>query len=142
MALPIAALEKELGVDFNAGDRPRFENRAALFDIFQAAAEAEDYAALAERMGAHGCTFENYRSHYEASQDPMLIDNNPLFGPSPANPSSFDYPAARSFTNIPEREVGDPAPAPFLGQHSEEVLAEKLGLSSGAIAKLLSLIHI
>ena len=31
---------------------------------------------------------------------------------------------------------GDPAPAPYLGQHSEEVLAERLGLSSGAIGAL------
>jgi len=137
VAQPIAALEKKLSVDFNAGDRPRFENRAALFDIFQTAAEAEDYAALAQRMAAHGCTFENYRSHHEASQDPALVDNNPLFGPSPANPSGFEYPATRSFANMPEREVGDPAPAPYLGQHSEEVLAERLGLSSGAIAKLI-----
>ncbi|MEL6706824.1 MAG: CoA transferase [Pseudomonadota bacterium] len=136
VAEPIAALEKELGVDFDAGDRPRFENRAPLFDIFQAAAEAEDYAALAERMAAHGCTFERYRSHYEASQDAQLVADNPLFGPSPANPSGFEYPATRSFANMPAHEVGDPAPAPFLGQHSEEVLAERLGLSSGAIAKL------
>lgn len=136
VAEPIAALEKELGVDFNSGDRPRFENRHRLFDIFQAAAEAEDYAALAERMAAHGCTFEHYRSHYEASQDAQLVADNPLFGPSPANPSGFEYPATRSFANMPAHEAGDPAAAPFLGQHSEEVLAERLGLSSGAIAKL------
>ncbi|MEO0643695.1 MAG: carnitine dehydratase, partial [Pseudomonadota bacterium] len=42
-----------------------------------------------------------------------------------------------SFANLPAQEAGDPLPAPFLGQHSEEVLAEKLGLSSGAIAKLI-----
>lgn len=137
VAEPIAALETELGVDFNAGDRTRFENRQRLFDIFQAAAEGEEYAALATRMAEHGCTFEAYRSHYEASQDAQLVADNPLFGPSPSNPSGFDYPATRSFANMPEREVSDPAPAPFLGQHSEEVLAERLGLSSGAIAKLI-----
>ena len=136
VAEPIAALEKELGVDFNTGDRPRFENRHRLFDIFQTAAEAEDYSTLAEKMAAHGCTFEHYRSHYEASQDAQLVADNPLFGPSPANPSGFEYPATRSFANMPAHEAADPAPAPFLGQHSEEVLAERLGLSSGTIAKL------
>ena len=40
-----------------------------------------------------------------------------------ALPDSVDEPAA-------------PAPAPYLGQHTEEVLAERLGLSSGAIGKL------
>ncbi|MEL6486747.1 MAG: CoA transferase [Pseudomonadota bacterium] len=137
VAQPIAALEKELGVDFSAGDRPRFENRARLFDLFQAAAEQHDYADLAERMAAQGCTFERYRSHYEAAQDPMLVAENPLFGPSPQNPSGFEYPATRSFANLPAHEAGEPLPAPYLGQHSEEVLAEKLGLSSGAIAKLI-----
>ena len=34
------------------------------------------------------------------------------------------------------QEPGDPAPAPYLGQHSEEVLAERLGLASGEIARL------
>lgn len=133
----IATLEKELGVDFDAGDRPRFENRHRLFDLFQTAADSFDYDTLSDRMADQGCTFEKYRSHHEASTDPVLVDNNPLFGPSPANPSGFDYPATRSFANMPEREAGNPAPAPFLGQHSEEVLADRLGLSSGAIAKLI-----
>ncbi|MDJ0978286.1 MAG: CoA transferase [Erythrobacter sp.] len=137
VAQPIAELETELGVDFDGGDRPRFENRHRLFEIFQTAAQARDYAALEESMAAHGCTFERYRSHHEAAQDPVLVADNPLFGPSPANPSGFEYPAPRSFANIPSARVGDPAPAPYLGQHSEEVLAEKLGLSSGAIARLI-----
>ena len=42
----------------------------------------------------------------------------------------------RFSVNLPRRVAGDPAPAPFLGQHSEEVLAERLGLASGAIAGL------
>ena len=67
----------------------------------------------------------------------MLVADNPLFGPSPANPSGFAYPATRSFANIPDREVGDPRAAPYLGEHSEEVLAERLGMSSGEIARLI-----
>ena len=65
-----------------------------------------------------------------------LVANNPLFGPSPANPSEFEDPATRSFANIPSREAGDPAPAPYLGQHTEEVLADRLGLASGTIHAL------
>ncbi|MEL6237884.1 MAG: CoA transferase [Pseudomonadota bacterium] len=137
VAEPIAELEAELGVDFNAGDRPRFDHRYRLFDVFATAASKHDYAYLEERLAANGCTFEKYRSHHEAAQDPVLVADNPLFGPSPANPSGFEYPATRSFANLPAQEAGDPLPAPFLGQHSEEVLAEKLGLSSGAIAKLI-----
>jgi 2-methylfumaryl-CoA isomerase len=133
----IAALEAELGVRFADGDTPRFAHRRRLFALFQEAAEQFDYPTLAARMAAEGCTFERYRTAYEAATDPVLVANNPLFGPSPANPSGFAYPAARSFANFPGRAVGDPRPAPYLGEHSEEVLAEKLGLSSGAIARLI-----
>ncbi len=137
IAEPMAALEAELGVRFADGDTPRFQHRARLFDLFQQAAGAMDYDTLAARMGAEGCTFERYRTAHEAANDAQLVADNPLFGPSPANPSGFAYPATRSFANFPGREVGDPRPAPYLGEHSEEVLADKLGLSSGAIGKLI-----
>lgn len=133
----VAALATEMGVDFNEGDRPRFEHRDRLFAIVQQAASQNDYTELERRLGEAGCTFERYRNMYEASNDPVLVADNPLFGPSPANPSGFEYPATRSFANIPGRPAGDPAPAPYLGQHSEEVLAERLGLSSGEIARLI-----
>jgi 2-methylfumaryl-CoA isomerase len=133
----IAALEAELGVDFAASDHHRFVHRHRLFDLFQQAADQFDYADLADRLGKAGATFERYRTMYEAAQDPDLVTNNPLFGPSPANPSGFAYPATRSFANIPGQDAGDLKPAPYLGEHSEEVLAERLGLSSGEIASLI-----
>ena len=137
IAEPMAALEAELGVRFADGDTPRFQHRARLFALFQQAAGEMDYDSLAARMAAEGCTFERYRTAHEAANDPQLVADNPLFGPSPANPSGFAYPATRSFANFPGREVGDPRPAPYLGEHSEEVLADKLGLSSGTIGKLI-----
>lgn len=133
----VAQLEARLGVDLSAGDHERFQNRHALFDLFQAAAAKFDYADLAARMTKAGATFERYRTMHEMTTDPELVTSNPLFGPSPANPSGFEYPAPRSFANIPDREAGDPKAAPYLGEHSEEVLAERLGLSSGQIATLI-----
>jgi len=137
VAAEVAALERELGVDFASGDRPRFDNRHALFDLFQRAADRFDYAGLAARLARAGATFERYRTMHEAANDPVLVADNPLFGPSPANPSGFAYPATRTFANIPQREVGNPRPAPYLGEHSEEVLADRLGLSQGEIGKLI-----
>ena len=136
LAEDIVVLEKRLRVRFADGDRPRFEHRHTLFDLFQSVAGRTDYAELETRMAAEGTTFERYRTMYEAATDPVLVDDNPLFGPSPANPSGFAYPAPRSFANLPGRSAGDPAPAPFLGQHTEEVLADRLGLSSGVIGDL------
>jgi len=132
----IAALEQELGVRFADGDRPRFEHRHALFDLFQRKAEGQDWADLSAAMAREGCTFERYRTAYEAANDPELVDDNPLFMTTADNPSGVAYPAPRSFANMPEREAGAPRPAPYLGQHTEEVLAERLGLSSAAIGKL------
>lgn len=133
----VAKLEAELGVSFLASDHERFVNRHRLFALFQQAADQFDYAELAERLGKAGATFERYRTMFEAAQDPDLVTNNPLFGPSPANPSGFAYPAPRSFAKLPSEPAGDPQPAPYLGEHSEEILAERLGLSSGEIARLI-----
>ena len=87
-------------------------------------------------MSAQGCTFERYRTAHEAANDPILVGGNPLFAETDDNPSGFAYPAARSFVNIPARAAEAPKPAPYLGQHTEEILAERLGLSSAAIGKL------
>ena len=133
----IVALEGRLGLSFTTSDANRFDHREKLFDLFQQVAERFDYTELASRLGAAGATFERYRTMYEAANDPALVADNPLFGPSPANPSGFAYPAPRSFANIPGREAGDPCAAPYLGEHSEEVLAERLGMASGEIARLI-----
>ena len=136
LAVDIATLEQETGVRFADGDRPRFEHRQALFDLFQRRAETMDWSELQRRLREHGCTFERYRTMYEAANDPVLVAQNPLFTHTSANPSGFEYPATRSFANIPSRDAGAPAPAPYLGEHTEQILAERLGLSSGVIADL------
>ncbi|MBX7481817.1 CoA transferase [Qipengyuania qiaonensis] len=136
LAGEIATLESELDVRFADGDRPRFEHRHRLFELFGARAQALDWHDLSTRLAENGTTFERYRTMHEAANDAELVADNPLFGPSPANPSGFEYPATRSFANIPGRDAGDPAAAPYLGQHTEEILAERLGLAPGAIGDL------
>ena len=133
----IAALEQSSGLSFATSDANRFAQRDRIFAILQGAAGQLDYADLAQRLSAAGATFEHYRTMFEMAQDPQLVTGNPLFGPSPANPSGFVYPATRSFANVPNMPVGDPRPAPYLGEHTEEVLSERLGLSSNALAALL-----
>ncbi len=132
-----AALEARHGLRFATSDHNRFTHRDALFALIQNAASALDYAQIAERLAAAGATFEHYRTAYEAARDPMLVTENPLFGPSPANPSGFAYPAAGPFANFPGLERGAPSAAPYLGEHSEEVLSERLGLGAGEIGALI-----
>ena len=132
----IAELENELNVRFADGDRPRFAHRHRLFELFGTRSQTYDWHALSDRLTQHGTTFERYRTMHEAANDAELVTENPLFGPSPANPSGFEYPATRSFANIPTLDAGLPRAAPYLGQHTEEVLADRLGLASGAIGDL------
>ena len=136
LADEIAELENELNVRFADGDRPRFEHRHRLFELFGTRSQTYDWHALSDRLTQHGTTFERYRTMHEAANDAELVTENPLFGPSPANPSGFEYPATRSFANIPTLDAGLPQAAPYLGQHTEEVLADRLGLASGAIGDL------
>ena len=133
----IAALEAKLGVRFADGDTPRFQHRERLAALFQGVADRHDYPELERRMKAAGTTYERYRTPYEAAQDPVLVGDNPLFGRTPDNPSGFDYPVARSFAHMPEEPRGEPVRAPYLGEHTEDVLAGRLGLSSGQIGALI-----
>ena len=133
----IAALESSSGVSFATSDANRFDQREAIFAIMQRAAGSADYAGLAQRLTAAGATFEHYRTMFEMAQDPQLVAYNPLFGPSPANPSGFAYPAPRSFVNVPEMAAGDPRPAPYLGQHSAQVLSDVLGLAPADITTMI-----
>ena len=132
----IGAIEAERGVSFAKDDGLRFNHRDALYPLFEAAIGARTHADLAGAFDAGGIVHSAYRTMLDAANDPALVANNPVFG-SAANPSGFDYPAAGSFASVPQLDRQAPQPAPRNGANSEEVLAERLGLSSGAIAALI-----
>ena len=73
---------------------------------------------------------------HDAVQDPARVGNNPIFGHAD-NPSGFAYPAAGAFATLPQAERQPPRAAPRNGQHSEEILSERLSLSSGELARLI-----
>jgi 2-methylfumaryl-CoA isomerase len=72
---------------------------------------------------------------HDAAHDPALVTNNPIFGRA-ENPSGFDYPAAGAIATIPQIERAPPLAAPLLGAQSEEILAERLGLTTHMIGEL------
>jgi 2-methylfumaryl-CoA isomerase len=132
----VAAVEAERGVSFAKDDGLRFNHRDALYPIFEAAIAARIHADLAEAFDAGGIVHSAYRTMQDAVNDPALVANNPVFGTA-ANPSGFDYPAAGSFATVPQMERQAPQSAPVNGGNSAEILAERLGLSSGQIAALI-----
>lgn len=132
----IGAIENARGVSFATDDGLRFTHRDALYPLFEAAIASRDHSDLAAAFDAGGIVHSPYRTMLDAVQDPALVANNPIFG-SAANPSGFAYPAAGAFATIPQAERQAPQPAPLNGQHSEEILAARLSLSSGEIARLI-----
>lgn len=137
LAEGLAALEAQLGVTFANDDGTRFRNRMAIFALIEAEVAKYDHADLAVLLDANGVVHGPYRTMVEAVQDPRLLTENPMFAPSSDNPSGFAYPAAGAFATLPALERKPASPAPRNGQHSEAVLAELLGLSSGQIAHLI-----
>lgn len=132
----VAALEAELGVSFAADEGLRFEHRARLFPLFEAAFAARDLAALAPAFDGGGVTWARYRSLHEAAAgDARLFTANPLFQ-DVLHPSGLRYPASGPAATLAEEARGAVRPAPKLGQHTDEVLAELLGLSQAEIGRL------
>ncbi|WP_439486993.1 CoA transferase [Blastomonas fulva] len=133
----VTAIEAARGVSFARDDGLRFDHRDALYPLFEAAIGAQDHAALGEALDAGGIVHSAYRTMLDAAHDPRLVGDNPMFSPFDANPSGFAYPAAGAFGTIPQLERTPPQAAPRNGADSEQVLSQRLGLSSGEIARLI-----
>lgn len=132
----VAQVETERGVSFARDDGLRFTHRDALFPLFEAAIGSRGHAGLAAQFDARGIVHSSYATMLDAARDPGLVTDNPIFGQA-ANPSGVVYPAAGAFATVPGLERGPPQPAPANGQHTEEVLTGRLGLSSLEVAKLI-----
>jgi len=132
----VAAVEAERGVSFAKDDGLRFTHRDALYPLFERAIARRDHADLAAAFDAGGIVHSPYRTMLDAANDPALVADNPIFGEA-TNPSGFAYPAAGAFATIPQADRQPPRPAPRNGEHSEEVLADRLSLSSSEIARLI-----
>jgi 2-methylfumaryl-CoA isomerase len=136
IAEPVAALEAELGAAFARDEGARFAHRARLFPLVEAAFAARDAASLSEAFDAAGVTWGPYRTLHEAvTKDARLFTGNPLFQ-TLAHPSGLSYPASGPAATLNDEARGEVRPAPRLGEHTDEILAEVLGLDSGAIGRL------
>jgi 2-methylfumaryl-CoA isomerase len=131
----VARLEAELGVSFAQDEGLRFTHRARLYPLFEAAFARRTASELAPAFDAGGVTWGAYQPLETALEDPRLYKGNPAFQEI-AHPSGLSYAAPGAMATIPQDARGDVRPAPRLGQHTDEVLAEVLGMSSGEIARL------
>lgn len=132
----VTKLEAEIGASFKADEGARFIHRQELDGLVEAAVARQTLGELAPRLDAIGATWSLYRTLGESlCQDPRLFGDNPIFSPVVhAGGNSYLTPGAAA--RLPGDMRGAPGAAPTIGQHSDEVLAELLGMTSGEISKL------
>jgi len=131
----VAALEAELGVSFASDEGLRFTQRDRLYPLFEAAFARRTAAELAPAFDAAGVTWGAYQPLEAALDDPRLYKGNPVFQEI-AHPSGLSYPAPGAMATIPQAPRGEVRPAPRLGEHTDEVLAQLLGMSAAEIGRL------
>jgi 2-methylfumaryl-CoA isomerase len=132
----ISALESELAVDFTKDEGARFTHRALVDPLVERALSQRPLSVCAELFNSTGCTWSIYRTLSEAlSCEPRLFGDNPIFSPV-VHAGGDSYPTPGAAARLPADTRGEPGASPRIGQHSDEVLASLLGLSSGEIGKL------
>jgi 2-methylfumaryl-CoA isomerase len=131
----MAALASELGLDFAAeGDRFAARDRiAALIAPWCAARTLDEVRAAFDAQGVCWGPYQTFREL--VADDPRCSTANPLF-------SEIDQPgvgtvlaAGSPLHPVDLGRVGT-RPAPRLGEHTDEVLADVLGLSAAEIGAL------
>ncbi len=131
----VAAVEAELGVSFVQNEGLRLEHRARLYPMFAAAFAARTPSDLIPAFEARGVCWGCYQTLSEVvGRDPALSAANSLL-------TAVEHPGGRYLTpgaaaTLPGDGRADPGVAPPLGQDTEQVLAEVLGLPAGEIARL------
>ncbi len=132
----VAGLAVQLGLDL--GDEGnRFRARDAITDLLRPWFAARGLAAIAPLFQKAGLTWAPFHSFASAvATDPDLSPDNPVFSLID-QPGIGSYPVPGSPIHFGAAQRQPPLPAPALGQHSEQVLAEVLGLASGQIADLI-----
>lgn len=132
----IAAVEAELGVSFERDEGMRYRHRERLWPLFEAAFAARTRDELAGLFAGGNVNWAPYRTVKEAveSTDRFGLGTESMI--SIMHPSGYHYPAPGAAARFEAFDRLPAAPAPKLGQHTDEVLAEVLALPAGEIARL------
>ena len=132
----ISAIEAERGVTFNYDEGVRFEHKDVLCPLVQSKISRWKAAELGAALDEVGGCWGTYQTLRDAVHDPALVRGNPVFE-TMKNPSGFVYPTPGSVATLGGEVRGTPKTAPLLGQNSEEVLGDILGLDDNEIASLI-----
>lgn len=135
LAETLRAEANRLAVDF-AQEGARYTARREIAGILDAWIKGQPFAHVAATFNQHGVCWGRYQTLTELiDHDPDISPANPIYHlveqpdigtyPVPGVPAHFG-----AVSRAPARR------APRLGEHTDEILAEWLGLSSGTIGSL------
>jgi 2-methylfumaryl-CoA isomerase len=136
MVEDVAALTTRLGLDLR-DEGNRFRARKEISGLFAPWFARHDYSEVAAMFDKAGLTWAPFRSFAEAVRDdPDLSEDNPMVTLLD-QPGIGTYPVPGSPVNWGALPRLAPVRAPRLGEHSEAVLADVLGMASGEIGRLM-----
>jgi 2-methylfumaryl-CoA isomerase len=131
----VSALGAKLGLDFNReGDR--YAGREALCGLIEPWFAARAFGDAAAEMDAAGVCWGKYQSMTElVDTDPDCSVENPLFQ-MVEQPGIGTYLMPDNPLGFGAVERGPVLRAPLLGEHTDEILMETLGLSGAEVGAL------
>lgn len=131
-----AAIEARRGVRLE-DEAARYEAREEIEAIVAPWIARRAYADVAKELDQAGALWAGYQSFRQALDDPYLYGENPMFE-TVAQPglggAAFPIPGAPMWFDGLAR--AQPKPAPRFGEHTDQVLADVLGLGDGQIGAL------
>ncbi len=134
-AAAIAALAQEMGLDLSQ-EGNRFRAREALVAIFAPWFAARTLAEVRSAFDAARVTWGPYRTVRQAiEQDPDLSIAHPMFTwlDQPGIGRSLAPASPLDFSKVPRLPA---MPAPLLGEHTDQILLDVLGLPSAEVGRL------
>lgn len=132
----MAELERELGVSLTQDEGARFTHRRRIADLVEKAVGERALAVLGPELDACGVTWSKYQTlHKAVTTDARMFTHNPIMERI-AHPSGAHYPAPGAMATLAQEARAPVKAAPHLGQDTDQVLAEILGLTSAQIGDL------
>ena len=135
IATPVVEIERRLNLDLG-GEGDRFRARGELFPLLERWIGGRDLSEVAAVFDRHGVCWGPYRDFGEmVRDDPRCSAANPMFAEL-EQPGIGRYLVPGSpldFSGLGRVPAG---PAPLLGEHTDQVLGEVLGLSAREIGEL------
>jgi len=135
MGEAVVALAHELQTDLSE-EGNRFRARDGLVALFEPWFAQRTLAEVREVFDAHRVTWGPYRTVTQAlSQDPDLTTAHPMFSliDQPGIGSYLAPASPLDFSRVPRLAA---APAPRLGEHTDEILQDVLGLAAHEVGAL------